>query len=149
MLAAAEAADVQEDETFGKGQRGDDMPDCASDKEKRLAKIQEAWRRWRPRFRYSRKAQRCAWRARAARQTLRRWMRLALWRRLLRVISSADKRLSFCTDASPNNVQLGCYVYGLVATEADGVPDDILPAITQPQFIPPNCSWYHKIHTCC
>ena len=30
MLAAAEAADVQEDETFGKGQRGDDMPDCAS-----------------------------------------------------------------------------------------------------------------------
>src|SRR5208282_6468419 len=42
MLAAAEAADAQEDETFGKDQRGDEMPDWASDKEKRLAKIQEA-----------------------------------------------------------------------------------------------------------
>ena len=41
MLAAAEAADVQEDEIFGK-ERGDEMPDWASDKEKRLAKIQEA-----------------------------------------------------------------------------------------------------------
>jgi hypothetical protein len=42
MLAAAEAADAQEDETFGKDKRGDEMPDWASDKEKRLAKIQEA-----------------------------------------------------------------------------------------------------------
>ena len=42
MLAAAEAADIQEDETFGKDKRGDEMPDWASDKEKRLAKIQEA-----------------------------------------------------------------------------------------------------------
>jgi len=42
MLAAAEAADVQEDEIFGKDKRGDEMPDWASDKEKRLAKIQEA-----------------------------------------------------------------------------------------------------------
>ena len=41
-LAAAEAADAQEDETFGKDKRGDEMPDWASDKEKRLAKIQEA-----------------------------------------------------------------------------------------------------------
>ena len=41
MLAAAEA-DVQEDEIFGKDKRGDEMPDWASDKEKRLAKIQEA-----------------------------------------------------------------------------------------------------------
>jgi hypothetical protein len=40
MLAAAEAADVQEDEIFGKDKRGDEMPDWASDKEKRLAKIQ-------------------------------------------------------------------------------------------------------------
>jgi hypothetical protein len=37
MLAAAEAADVQEDETFGKDTRGDEMPDWASDKEKRRA----------------------------------------------------------------------------------------------------------------
>ena len=42
MLAAAEAADVQEDEIFGKDKRGDEMPDWASDQEKRLAKIQEA-----------------------------------------------------------------------------------------------------------
>ena len=42
MLAAAEAADVEEDEIFGKDKRGDEMPDWASDKEKRLAKIQEA-----------------------------------------------------------------------------------------------------------
>src|ERR1700726_2608340 len=42
MLAAAEAADVQEDEIFGKDKRGDEMPDWASDREKRLAKIQEA-----------------------------------------------------------------------------------------------------------
>ena len=41
-LAAAEAADAEEDETFGKDKRGDEMPDWASDKEKRLAKIQEA-----------------------------------------------------------------------------------------------------------
>ena len=42
MLAAAETADVQEDEIFGKDKRGDEMADWASDKEKRLAKIQEA-----------------------------------------------------------------------------------------------------------
>jgi hypothetical protein len=42
MLAAAEAADVQEDEIFGKDKRGDEMPDWASDRAKRLAKIQEA-----------------------------------------------------------------------------------------------------------
>jgi hypothetical protein len=35
VLAAAEAADVQEDEIFGKDKRGDEMPDWASDKEKR------------------------------------------------------------------------------------------------------------------
>ena len=39
---AAEAADVQEDEIFGKDKRGDEMPDWASAKEKRLAKIPEA-----------------------------------------------------------------------------------------------------------
>src|SRR5207344_645237 len=33
-LDAAEAADVQEDEIFGKDKRGDEMPDWASDKEK-------------------------------------------------------------------------------------------------------------------
>src|SRR5881398_2099261 len=42
MLAAAEAADSEEDETFGKDKRGDEMPDWASDKQKRLAKIQQA-----------------------------------------------------------------------------------------------------------
>src|SRR6267143_903871 len=42
MLAAAEAADTQEDETFGKDKRGDEMPDWAGDKQKRLAKIQQA-----------------------------------------------------------------------------------------------------------
>src|SRR3981189_3696295 len=36
MLAAAEAADAQEDETFGKDKRGDELPDWAGDKEKRL-----------------------------------------------------------------------------------------------------------------
>src|SRR3984957_16027428 len=40
MLAAAEAADVQEDEIFGKDKRGDEMPDWASDKAKRLAEDQ-------------------------------------------------------------------------------------------------------------
>jgi hypothetical protein len=42
MLAAAEAADAQEDETFGKDKRGDEMSDWAGDKQKRLAKIQQA-----------------------------------------------------------------------------------------------------------
>src|ERR1700737_1617204 len=35
MLAAAEAADCEEDETFGKDKRGDEMPDWAGDKQKR------------------------------------------------------------------------------------------------------------------
>src|SRR5260370_34365513 len=42
MLAAAEAADAQEDETFGRDKRGDELPDWAGDKQKRLAKIQQA-----------------------------------------------------------------------------------------------------------
>src|SRR5258708_31496964 len=42
MLAAAEAADSEEDETFGKDKRGDEMADWAGDKQKRLAKIQQA-----------------------------------------------------------------------------------------------------------
>jgi hypothetical protein len=42
MLAAAEAADAQEDETFGKDRRGDELPDWVGDKQKRLAKIQQA-----------------------------------------------------------------------------------------------------------
>src|SRR6266568_1430117 len=42
MLAAAEAADAQEDQTFGKDKRGDEMPDWVGDKQKRLAKIQQA-----------------------------------------------------------------------------------------------------------
>src|SRR5674476_560897 len=42
MLAAAEAADAEEDETSGKDKRGDEMPDWAGDKQKRLAKIQQA-----------------------------------------------------------------------------------------------------------
>src|ERR1700730_13821127 len=41
MLAAAEAADAQEDETFGKDKRGDEMPDWVGDKQKRLARIQQ------------------------------------------------------------------------------------------------------------
>src|ERR1700675_2452912 len=42
MLAAAEAADAEEDETFGKDKRGDELPDWVGDKQKRLAKIQQA-----------------------------------------------------------------------------------------------------------
>ncbi len=42
MLAAAEAADAEEDEMFGKDKRGDELPDWAGDKQKRLAKIQQA-----------------------------------------------------------------------------------------------------------
>jgi transposase len=42
MLAAAEAADAAEDETFGKDKRGDELPDWTGDKQKRLAKIQQA-----------------------------------------------------------------------------------------------------------
>ena len=42
MLAAAEAADAEEDETFGQDKRGDEMPDRAGDKQKRRAKIQQA-----------------------------------------------------------------------------------------------------------
>jgi hypothetical protein len=42
MLAAAEAADSEEDETFGKDKRGDELPDWVGDKQKRLAKIQQA-----------------------------------------------------------------------------------------------------------
>ncbi|WP_166303854.1 hypothetical protein [Bradyrhizobium sp. 2S1] len=37
MLAAAEAADASEDETFG---NSDELPDWTVDKQKRLAKIQ-------------------------------------------------------------------------------------------------------------
>src|SRR3981081_3560992 len=40
MLAAAEAADCEEDETFGQDKRGDEMPDWAGDKQKRLGEIQ-------------------------------------------------------------------------------------------------------------
>src|SRR5665811_152874 len=48
MLAAAEAADCEEDETFGKDKRGDEMPDWAGDKQKRLARrSSRRWRRWR------------------------------------------------------------------------------------------------------
>src|ERR1700687_2752601 len=42
MLAAAEAAGAQEDETCGKDKRGDELPDGVGDKQKRLAKIQQA-----------------------------------------------------------------------------------------------------------
>ena len=42
MLAAAEAANSEEDETFGQDKRGDEMPDWAGDKQTRLAKIQQA-----------------------------------------------------------------------------------------------------------
>ena len=41
-LAAAAAADAEEDAAFGKDKRGDEMPDWITDKEKRLAKIREA-----------------------------------------------------------------------------------------------------------
>src|SRR5438477_13011957 len=41
MLAAAEAADAQEDEAFGKDKRGDEMPDWARKKEKGWGKIRE------------------------------------------------------------------------------------------------------------
>ena len=42
MLAAAEAADSDEDARFGQDKRGDEMPDWVSDKQQRLAKIQQA-----------------------------------------------------------------------------------------------------------
>ncbi len=42
MLVAAEAADSEEDDTFGKDKRGDELPDWTGDKQKRLAKIQQA-----------------------------------------------------------------------------------------------------------
>src|SRR6266403_2143423 len=41
MLAAAEAADAEEDKLYG-DKRGDEMPDWVADKEKRLQKIREA-----------------------------------------------------------------------------------------------------------
>ena len=41
-LAAAEAADAEEDAAFGRDKRGDEMPEWASDKHKRIAKIAEA-----------------------------------------------------------------------------------------------------------
>lgn len=41
-LAAAEAADAEEDKAFGKDRRGDEMPAWIMDKEQRLAKIREA-----------------------------------------------------------------------------------------------------------
>ena len=41
-LAAAEAADAEEDKAFGKDKRGDELPDWVADKAKRLAKIREA-----------------------------------------------------------------------------------------------------------
>ena len=42
MLAAAEAADLEEDEDLRKDKRGDELPDWTGDKQKRLAKIQQA-----------------------------------------------------------------------------------------------------------
>src|SRR5436190_2641303 len=42
MLAAAEAADAQEDQAFGADRRGDELPDWAAKKQQRLAKIREA-----------------------------------------------------------------------------------------------------------
>jgi transposase len=41
-LAAAEAADAEEDKAFGKDRRGDEMPGWVADKQKRLARIREA-----------------------------------------------------------------------------------------------------------
>ena len=41
-LAAAEAADAEEDKAFGAAKRGDELPDWVANKQKRLAKIREA-----------------------------------------------------------------------------------------------------------
>jgi len=41
-LAAAEAADAEEDRAFGKDKRGDELPDWVRDKQKRIEKIREA-----------------------------------------------------------------------------------------------------------
>ena len=41
-LAAAEAADAEEDKAFGADKRGDEMPDWVANKQTRLAKIREA-----------------------------------------------------------------------------------------------------------
>ena len=42
MLAAAEAAEFRRGQAFGQDKRGDEMPDWAGDKQKRLAKIRQA-----------------------------------------------------------------------------------------------------------
>ncbi|ESW68294.1 hypothetical protein X771_11345 [Mesorhizobium sp. LSJC277A00] len=55
MLAAAEAANAEEDVTVGKDKRGDEMPDWAGDKQKRLAKIQQAMASLKPRPSWRRK----------------------------------------------------------------------------------------------
>ena len=49
MLAAAEAADAEEDETFGKDKRGDEMPDWAATSRNGWRRSSRRWRRWRPR----------------------------------------------------------------------------------------------------
>src|ERR1700716_1270311 len=41
-LSTAEAADSEEDETFGKDKRGDELPDWTGDKQKRLGENQQA-----------------------------------------------------------------------------------------------------------
>src|SRR3546814_4879562 len=41
-LAAAEAADAEEDRALGKDTRGDELPDWVKDKQKRIEKIREA-----------------------------------------------------------------------------------------------------------
>jgi transposase len=48
MLAAAEAADSEEDKTFGKDKRGDEMPDWAGDSRSDWRRSSRRWRRWRP-----------------------------------------------------------------------------------------------------
>src|SRR5258706_8365708 len=47
MLAAAEAADSEEDETLGKDKRGDEMPDWAGASRNGWRRSSKRWRRWR------------------------------------------------------------------------------------------------------
>jgi len=55
MLAATAAADAEEDETFGKDKRGDEMPDWAADKHSVWPRSSRRWRRWKPRPDWQRK----------------------------------------------------------------------------------------------
>ena len=51
LLRQAQAADDEEDRQYGKDKRGDELPEELAFRERRLEKIREAMRRWKPRRR--------------------------------------------------------------------------------------------------